>query len=119
MPESRITRKGLILIYIFILIVTVTAMALVFVDGNLNDTKLLNDYENDKKAQWLAFGGIAKGIEKYKKFPDFRGKLPDEILNGGQIFVEIRNSEKGVAEIISTGISKGVKIRVEKELKRQ
>lgn len=116
MPEFKVAKKGLILIYVFLLMVTLTSMVAVFFAGNLNDFKFFADYENEKKAQWLAFGGIARGMAVLKENPSFSGKLPDEPLNGGIISSEILTSPSGKKIISSLGVFKGVKIRVQKEI---
>lgn len=116
MFKPRFSRKGIILLYIFLFMLMISAMAAVFFDTHISDIRMFKDYENGKKAKWLAYGGISIGLQKLDMSPDFRGDMPDVSTPDGIIHVEIKNLPENKIRISATGIYQNVKIQAVKEI---
>lgn len=109
-------KRGLIILYIFLLTLTISAIMMSFAGFNFQDMSFFKDYENELKATWLAYGGIAKGYAKFSNEPSFRGNLPDITLDSGKIETKIQKNQNGKISITSAGIVNNVKIQAEKEI---
>lgn len=91
--------------------ITLTGIIALYIQNNLNDFRLLNSFENEKKAKWIAFAGISKAMSVLNSDKKFTGILPKELLNNGECRIEIQRTEDSKIKIISTGIYKNSKIQ--------
>lgn len=95
---------------------SLAALVFVFVDHHFRDQRLFRDAENETQATWLAYGGIHKGLQKLSQDPHFCGPLPPEILNGGELRVQVLE-KNGKTQIQSLGSFHGVILEAVKEVK--
>ena len=120
MPESlghpHRQKQGLILLYVFLIVLVILSLALVALQGNLTDHRLVTNTHLEIQARWLAFGGIAKGLQKLDLEPDFRGTLPDEPFKTGVVQVTIKDLEGGKLLIEAIGTAGTLRVRAEKVL---